>query len=103
MRRLLLLLLFLIPMSLLAQDVPDVNARSPKPKKTEGVEKKAEKVKEKQQAQIAKSDELSRKQQMKIQTKAVQKRMKESKHKAKLHNENKKESFLKRLFKKKRP
>ena len=103
MRRLLLLFLFLIPISLFAQDVPDVNAHSPKPKKTSGVEKKAEKVKERQKSDIAKADERERKRAIKIQEKEVRKRMKKSKHTAKLYNENKKEFFLVRWFRKKRP
>lgn len=37
-----------------------------------------------------------------LQTKKVRKRMKQSKHSATLHNENRREPFYKRIFKKKR-
>ena len=37
-----------------------------------------------------------------LQTKKVRKRMKESKHTATLHNENRREPFFRRIFKKKR-
>jgi hypothetical protein len=37
-----------------------------------------------------------------LQTKKVRKRMKRSKHKATLHNENRRDNFFKRLFKKKK-
>ena len=98
MRRYLLLLLLMFPISSFAQDI---NAHSPKPQKMTGVEKKAEKLKQKQQHDIAKAEAKGRKQQIKLQTKEVRKRMKKNKHIAKLHNENKKEFFLVRWFRKK--
>jgi len=101
MKKYILFLFFLIPFCALSQNVPDVNAHSPKPEGNSKVEKAARKKKEKQKANEEKAYKEFRKQNYKMQTKDVKKRMRQNKHKAKLVNEKKKEFFLTRWFRKK--
>jgi hypothetical protein len=84
-----------------SQNVPDVNARSPKPEKTAKAQRQAEKKKQKLKKKEESADKKARKQLVKMQTKDVQKRMRQNKHKAKLYNQKKKEFFLVRWFRKK--
>jgi hypothetical protein len=98
MKKYILFLFLIVPIIGFSQDVPDVNAKSPKPEKMSKVEKKAIKKKVKQKQKAEKADKKLRKQQIKMQTKDVQKRMKKNKRKAKRYNENKKEFFITRWF-----
>ena len=101
MKKFLFLLLLSVPLTLLAQNVPDVKAHSPKPGKASRVERKALKKKQKKQHKQDVGEKKLRKQLVKMQTKDVKKRMKKNKHKAKLYNGNKREFFLVRWFRKK--
>jgi len=77
------------------------DAKSPHSTPAGSMQKKAMKKKEEQKAKGEKAEAQERKHQYKIQTHEVKKRMKKSKKDAERVNENKKESFFKRLFKKK--
>jgi hypothetical protein len=101
MKKYILFLFFVIPFYALSQNVPDVNAHSPKPEKESKVEKQARVKKEKRKANEEKAYKEFRKQNMKMQTKDVRKRMRQNRHKAKLINEKKREFFLVRWFRKK--
>lgn len=79
----------------------DIDARSPKPNSGSSQQVKADKKKLKQQKMAAKGIEKGKKRHEKLQTKNTKKMMKKSKKKSKQWNENKKEFFLKRWFRKK--
>jgi len=98
MRRLLIYLLLLLPGTVFSQDL---DARSPKPVPGSHQQKVAEAKKRKQQDKANKEIEKGRKRHMKIQSKQTRKMMRKSKKKSKQWNENKKEFFLKRWFRKK--
>jgi hypothetical protein len=101
MKRFILILFLLMPVLGFTQNVPDVNAKSPKPERMTKVEKKALKKKQKMQRKQDVGEKKLRKQLIKMQTKDVQKRMRQNKHKAKLYNMKRKEFFLVRWFRKK--
>ncbi len=96
--KLLTLFFFLMTSSLKAQDI---NAHSPKPITGSHQQRDADKKKIKQQKKIEKNNETARKQHLKLQSKNTKKMMRKSSHSSKRWNENKKEFFLKRWFKKK--
>ncbi len=85
----------------LAQDIKDVNARSPKTVPMSHMEKKALKKKDAQKALADKAIAKGIKRHEKLQTRAVRKRMRQSKQTASQNNEHKKEFFLKRWFRRK--
>jgi hypothetical protein len=95
-------LLFLMAISYhsFSQEI-GTDAKSPHPPPSSRMEKKALQKKEARKELGEKAEEKERKHQYKIQTREVKKRMKKSKKEAERHNENKKDSFLKRLFSKK--
>jgi len=97
---LLTLLLFCFTISVFSQDKPPANKKAEASKreirKRERKEYKERKRKEKQERKAIKAHHK------RLQTKAVRKRMKRSKKRATLHNENRREFFLKRWFKKKK-
>ena len=78
----------------------DINARSPHPSAGSHQQQLADKKKIKQQQQIAKNTEKGIKRHLKLQTKNTRKMIKKSKHSSKQWNDNKKEFFLKRWFRK---
>ena len=91
------LFLFIINSPVKAQDI---NARSPKPSSGSHQQQVADKKKLKQQQQIAKNTEKGVKRHLKLQTKNTRKMIKKSKKSSKYWNDNKKEFFLKRWFRK---
>jgi hypothetical protein len=101
MKKLIPFLFLFLPILGFSQNVPDINARSPKPEKTAKAQRQAEKKKQKQKIKQEKTDKKLRKQVVKMQTKDVQKRMRQNRHKAKLYNQKKKEFFIVRWFRKK--
>lgn len=92
------LFFFFMSFSLKAQDI---NAHSPKPIAGSHQQRDADKKKIKQQKKIEKNTEKARKQHLKLQSKNTKKMMRKSNHSSKRWNENKKEFFLKRWFRKK--
>lgn len=78
----------------------DINARSPQPSAGSHQQQVADKKKIKQQQQIAKNTEKGVKRHLKLQTKNTRKMIKKSKRSSKHWNDNKKEFFLKRWFRK---
>lgn len=91
------LILIIVNFPLQAQDI---NARSPKPSAGSHQQQVADKKKLKQQQQIAKNTEKGVKRHLKLQTKNTRKMIKKSKRSSKHWNDNKKEFFLKRWFRK---
>jgi hypothetical protein len=79
----------------------DIDARSPKSAPSTKQQKIAEKKKVKRQKQEVKAIEKGKKQHLKLQSKNTKKMMRKSKHKSKRWNEDRKEFFLKRWFRKK--
>ncbi len=96
-----LLVILLIPLSTLAQE----KGTGPK-EKTFQSQRKLNKQLRKEAREQRRKERAERKAikayHKRLQTKKVRKRMKSSKHTATLHNENRREPFYKRLFKKKK-
>ena len=79
----------------------DIDARSPKPAPSGVQQRKADKKKEKQRKKIEKGNEKGRQKHIKLQSKNTRKMMRKSKHTSSQWNDNRKEFFLKRWFRKK--
>jgi hypothetical protein len=80
----------------------DVDARSPRPNAGSVQQRKADKKKAEQQKKYEKSVAQAKKQHAKNQTKNTRKMMKKSKHTSKQWNDNARDPFFKRLFRKKK-
>lgn len=80
----------------------DLDARSPQKAASKGKQHQAEKKKAKQQKELLKGIEKGKKRHMKLQSKNTKKMMKKSKRKAANFNNDRKEFFLKRWFRKKK-
>lgn len=80
----------------------DLDARSPQKAVSKGKQRQAEKKKAKQQKELQKGIEKGKKRHMKLQTKNTKKMMKKSKKKAANFNNDRKEFFMKRWFRKKK-
>ena len=91
--------LILIVIKIPAQ-AQDINARSPKPSAGSHQQQVADKKKLKQQQQSVKNTEKGVNRHLKLQTKNTRKMIKKSKRSSKHWNDNKKEFFLKRWFRK---
>ena len=99
LRQQLKLIVFLFMMSLLQpMAAQDLDARSPKPMPLGREQKKADKKKAKQAAELDKAIRKGRKQHEKLQSKQTKKMMKKSRKKSKRWNDNRREFFLKRWF-----
>ena len=81
-----------------AQDVKDINARSPHSAPSSRQQKKADKKKADQKKLAEKAIEKGRKNHEKLQTREVRRRMRQSKRKASMNNAHQREFFLKRWF-----
>ena len=93
------LIVFLFMMSFVQpMAAQDLDARSPKPMPLGREQKKADKKKAKQAAQLDKAIRKGRKQHEKLQSKQTKKMMKKSRKKSKRWNDNRREFFLKRWF-----
>lgn len=97
-KKIFFLLIFLWPVSLLAQDL---DARSPKPNAGTPQQRAADKKKEKKEAAYTKSIEKAKKQHLKNQTRNTRKMMRKSKNRSARWDQDRKEFFLKRWFRKK--
>lgn len=100
-RFLFLLILFLASGIGEAVTAQDLDARSPKKAVSRGKQRKAEKVKEKNQKLLEKAIKKGRKRHNKLQKKNTKKMMRKSKRKSTNFNKDRKEFFLKRWFRKK--
>lgn len=93
LRRLAAILLFVIPVSVFAQEGDSKQGKH---------EKEAARRKEEQQKMQEEAIERGRKRQMDIQTKETRKRMKRNQKKARKFNEGKEEFFLIKIFRRKK-
>lgn len=79
----------------------DLDARSPKKEASKGKQRRAEKKKAKQAKLLEKAIKKGRKRHMKIQSKSTKKMMRKSRKKSAGFNNDRKEFFMKRWFRKK--
>lgn len=98
MKKLLTILFLFLTSVIFSQDI---DSRSPKPYGGSKQQVAAEKKKAKNQVKNQKGIEKGKERHVKLQAKKTKKMMKKSKNKSKQWNENKKEFFLKRWFRKK--